>query len=96
MCRGNNKELMALSSLQFHNRKPKLQIHVKLRIQRLKRVNKLIEEQTKHEMEIRNLKLHMENMRILMENEGLKTKAKMLHQENLDLLSELEKKKAKI
>ncbi|XP_076960406.1 protein LITTLE ZIPPER 1-like [Bidens hawaiensis] len=100
MCTGkcNNKEFMALSCLHFHNQKPKpkLQIHVKLRIQRLKRVNKFIEEKTKYEMEIRNLKLYMENMRILKENEGLKNKAKMLHQENLDLLLELEKKKAKI
>ncbi|KAJ0770126.1 putative protein LITTLE ZIPPER [Helianthus annuus] len=98
MCIGNNKEYMAPSSLLLHSQKAKskLQMRVKVRIRRLKRVNKFIEEPTKHEMEMRNLKLYMENMRILKENERLKNKAKMLHQENLDLLLELEKKKVKL
>ncbi|KAI7726657.1 hypothetical protein M8C21_006125 [Ambrosia artemisiifolia] len=98
MCTGNNKEYIAPSSLQLHNRKakPKRQMRVKVRIQRLRRINENIKEQTKLEMEISNLKLYMENMRILKENERLKNTAKLLHQENLDLLTQLEKKKVKL
>lgn len=43
-------------------------------------------------MEVKNMKLYMENMNIFRENEKLRKKASQLHQENLVLLSELEKK----
>ncbi|KAG5588901.1 hypothetical protein H5410_039415 [Solanum commersonii] len=43
-------------------------------------------------MELKNLKLYMENMSILEENENLRKKANLLHQENLALYSEFEKK----
>ncbi|XP_060178461.1 protein LITTLE ZIPPER 1-like [Lycium barbarum] len=43
-------------------------------------------------MELRNLKLYMENMSILEENEKLRKKANLLHQENLALMSEFQKK----
>lgn len=54
------------------------------------RVNKYTEAR---EMELKNWKLYMENMSIMKENERLRNKATMLHQENLALLSVLEKKK---
>ncbi|KAI3687480.1 hypothetical protein L1987_81177 [Smallanthus sonchifolius] len=98
MCTGNNKEYMAPSSLHFFNQKARsrFRIRVQVRIHRLKRVNEFIEEQMKQEMEIENLKLYMENMRILKENERLKNKANLLYQENLALSLELEKKKVKL
>lgn len=43
-------------------------------------------------MELKNLKLYMENMSILEENEKLRKKANLLHQENIALFSEFEKK----
>ncbi|KAL8200868.1 hypothetical protein R6Q57_012207 [Mikania cordata] len=54
--------------------------------------NIIIEEKLKQEMEIKNLKLYMENMNILKENEKLRKKASQLHQENQVLLSEILKK----
>ncbi|KAI3727544.1 hypothetical protein L6452_16160 [Arctium lappa] len=51
---------------------------------------------SKQEMELKNLKLYMENMSILKENELLKKKATQLHQENLILLSELKKKSSSL
>lgn len=54
------------------------------------RVNKYTEAR---EMELKNWKLYMENMSIMKENERLRNKATMLHQENLALLSVLKKKK---
>ncbi|XP_059277149.1 protein LITTLE ZIPPER 1-like [Lycium ferocissimum] len=43
-------------------------------------------------MELRNLKLYMENMSILEENEKLRKKANLLHQENRALMSEFQNK----
>uniref|UniRef100_A0A3Q7HHW6 Uncharacterized protein n=1 Tax=Solanum lycopersicum TaxID=4081 RepID=A0A3Q7HHW6_SOLLC len=43
-------------------------------------------------MELKNLKLYMENMSIFEENEKLRKKANLLHQENIALFSEFEKK----
>ena len=45
------------------------------------------------EMELKNWKLYMKNMSIMKENDRLRNKATMLYQENLALLSVLEKKK---
>ncbi|KAJ8767685.1 hypothetical protein K2173_018243 [Erythroxylum novogranatense] len=44
------------------------------------------------EMELRNLKLYLENQSIVEENEKLRKKAHLLHQENLALMSEFQKK----
>ncbi|KAI3710941.1 hypothetical protein L2E82_40737 [Cichorium intybus] len=63
--------------------------HKELRVHRLYR---LIDKKIKREMELKNLKLYMENLNILKENEKLRKKATQLRQENLFLLSELEKK----
>ncbi|KAJ6320497.1 hypothetical protein OIU78_015816 [Salix suchowensis] len=46
----------------------------------------------KKEMEIKNLRLYMENRSIIVENEKLRKKAFLLHQENQALLYQLQKK----
>ncbi|CAI9093851.1 OLC1v1029440C1 [Oldenlandia corymbosa var. corymbosa] len=50
------------------------------------------EEDVGKEMVLKNLKLYIENMSIIEENERLRKKASLLHQENLELMSELQKK----
>lgn len=50
------------------------------------------EEKMATEIEVQNLKLYMENIRILEENEKLRKKASLLHQENLYLMSEFQKR----
>ncbi|CAN6815653.1 unnamed protein product [Brassica oleracea] len=44
------------------------------------------------EMEMNNIKLYMENQHIIQENEKLKKKAHLLHQENKALFSLLQTK----
>ncbi|KAL4570846.1 hypothetical protein LXL04_026509 [Taraxacum kok-saghyz] len=56
---------------------------IKLRVRRLDSIDVNI----KREMEVKNLKLYMENINILKENEKLRMKATKLRQENLLLLS---------
>uniref|UniRef100_M0ZXB1 Uncharacterized protein n=1 Tax=Solanum tuberosum TaxID=4113 RepID=M0ZXB1_SOLTU len=51
--------------------------------------------ETKVDMEMRNLKLYMENMSILQENEKLRKKASLLHEENIALMTEFQKKFSK-
>ncbi|XP_054785276.1 protein LITTLE ZIPPER 2-like [Prosopis cineraria] len=46
----------------------------------------------KSEIEMKNLKLYMENQSIIEENERLRKKALLLHQENQALLSQLQNK----
>ncbi|KAG4115447.1 hypothetical protein ERO13_D12G105300v2 [Gossypium hirsutum] len=43
-----------------------------------------------NEMEMKNLKLFVENQSIIKENERLRNKALLLHQENLTLLAQLQ------
>ncbi|XP_062156558.1 protein LITTLE ZIPPER 2-like [Alnus glutinosa] len=50
----------------------------------------------KAEMELKNLKLYMENRSIIEENEKLKKKALLLHQENQALLFQLQIKKSSL
>jgi hypothetical protein len=49
----------------------------------------------KAEMEIKNLKLYMENRSIIEENEKLRKKALLLHQENQALFFQLQKSSLK-
>ncbi|CAH1451497.1 unnamed protein product [Lactuca virosa] len=98
MCTSNTTECMSPPSYHFLTQKTKskqakFRMRNQVRIHRLNRVNKFIEEKIKQEMELRNLKLYMENMSILEENERLRNKATILHQENLALLSLLENKR---
>ncbi|CAN4127450.1 unnamed protein product [Withania somnifera] len=51
--------------------------------------------ESKMDMEMRNLRLYMENMSILEENEKLRKKASVLHQENNALMCEFQKKFSK-
>ncbi|XP_061339656.1 protein LITTLE ZIPPER 2-like [Gastrolobium bilobum] len=46
----------------------------------------------KAEIEMKNLKLYMENQSIIEENEKLRKQAMLLHKENQALLSQLQKK----
>ncbi|OAY59922.1 protein LITTLE ZIPPER 1 isoform X2 [Manihot esculenta] len=50
------------------------------------------EEDEGKDMELKNLKLYLENQSIVEENEKLRKKANLLHQENLALISEFQKK----
>ncbi|XP_057976996.1 protein LITTLE ZIPPER 1-like [Malania oleifera] len=52
-----------------------------------------IEDKGEKDIELKNLKLYLENRTIIEENEKLRRKASLLHQENLALMSELQKKK---
>nr|GMD98207.1 protein LITTLE ZIPPER 1-like [Ipomoea batatas] len=69
-------------NISMHKRRPK---RSRLQLYRLKR-----RKRREEDMEVRNLKLYMENMSILEENEKLRKKASLLHQENLALLSEFQ------
>ncbi|XWS38474.1 hypothetical protein CRYUN_Cryun19dG0134400 [Craigia yunnanensis] len=62
----------------------------KVRIYRLSR--KRCGENEEKNMELMNLKLYLENQSIIEENEKLRKKANLLHQENLALTSEFQKK----
>ncbi|XP_021293783.1 protein LITTLE ZIPPER 1-like [Herrania umbratica] len=62
----------------------------KVQIYRLSR--KRCEEKVEKDMELLNLKLYLENQSIIEENEKLRKKANLLHQENLALMSEFQKK----
>ncbi|KAG7599334.1 hypothetical protein ISN44_As06g035190 [Arabidopsis suecica] len=78
-----------MRSSSYHNkRKSKTQTH--LRILNLTRRRRLLKEQK--EMEMRHLKLFVENQSIMRENEALKKKALLLHQENNALFALLHPK----
>ncbi|CAA3005644.1 Hypothetical predicted protein [Olea europaea subsp. europaea] len=47
------------------------------------------------DMKLKNLKLYMENISIIEENEKLRKKATLLHQENLALISEFQNRFSK-
>lgn len=53
---------------------------------------KRCEEKVEKDMEVKNLKLYLQNQSIIEENEKLRKKACLLHQENLALMYELQKK----
>ncbi|CAN6823839.1 hypothetical protein HID58_058471 [Brassica napus] len=67
----------------------KTQTHV--RIPRLSRRRRMWRKEK--EMEMKNIRLYMENQYIIQENEKLKKKALLLHQENKALFSQLQTKK---
>ena len=50
------------------------------------------EEKVGKDMELKNLELYKENITIMEENEKLRKKASLLHQENLALMTEFQKK----
>ncbi|KAF8113821.1 hypothetical protein N665_0045s0061 [Sinapis alba] len=67
-----------------------LKTHTHVRIPRLSRRRRMWREEK--EMERNNIKLYMENQHIIQENEKLKKKALLLHQENKALFSLLQTK----
>ncbi|CAA7022991.1 unnamed protein product [Microthlaspi erraticum] len=78
-----------MRSASYHNKcKSKTKLH--LRIRNLTRRRRL--QRAEKEMEMRNLKLFVENQSIIRENEALKKKALLLHQENIALFSLLHPK----
>nr|XP_009794963.1 PREDICTED: uncharacterized protein LOC104241727 [Nicotiana sylvestris]XP_016463567.1 PREDICTED: protein LITTLE ZIPPER 1-like [Nicotiana tabacum] len=90
---------MCISSAEWSSSRPIYVLMQKKQRPKLSRVQvhrltrrKRSEEKAAEDMEMRNLKLYMENMSILEENEKLRKKASLLHQENLSLMSQFQKK----
>ncbi|OIT36027.1 PREDICTED: protein LITTLE ZIPPER 1-like [Nicotiana attenuata] len=79
----NASRILYISGQKQKPKRSRIQVH---------RRKKSEEKAAWKDMELRNLKLYMENMSILEENEKLKKKANLLHQENLALMSEFQKK----
>ncbi|KAF8092406.1 hypothetical protein N665_0415s0026 [Sinapis alba] len=78
-----------MRSASCHNKRNfKTQTH--LRVLNLTRRRRILREEK--EMEMRNMKLFLENESIIRENEALKKKARLLHQENNALFSLLHPK----
>ncbi|CAH8285189.1 unnamed protein product [Eruca vesicaria subsp. sativa] len=69
----------------YNKRKSKTQ--TRLRVLNLTRRRRIMRAEKK--MEMRNMKLFLENQSIILENEALKKKALLLHQENNALFSQL-------
>ncbi|KAM7525651.1 hypothetical protein LguiA_015553 [Lonicera macranthoides] len=72
------------------SKRPRLRIHGLN--SRRKRSNEQEKMDMEKDMEVKNLKLYMENMSILERNEKLRKKAMLLHQENIALMSQLQNK----
>ncbi|KAJ9147799.1 hypothetical protein P3X46_029920 [Hevea brasiliensis] len=66
------------------SKKPKIQV--------LGLARRSCQEEEGRDMELKNLKLYLENQSIVEENEKLRKIANLLHQENLALMSEFQKK----
>ncbi|KAA8522303.1 hypothetical protein F0562_012976 [Nyssa sinensis] len=79
-------------TLHSSRRKHRSKKRSKVQVHRLTRRKRRCEEKVGKDMKLKNLKLYMENMSILEENEKLRKKANLLHQENLALMSEFQKK----
>ncbi|KAL1219203.1 Protein LITTLE ZIPPER 2 [Cardamine amara subsp. amara] len=79
---------MCLTASEPPTMRSKAQTH--LHIRNITRRRRLLREQK--EMEMRNLNLFLENQSIIGENEALKRKALLLHQENNALFSLLHPK----
>nr|XP_016471707.1 PREDICTED: protein LITTLE ZIPPER 1-like [Nicotiana tabacum] len=79
----NASRILYISGQKQKPKRSRIQVH---------RRKKSEEKAAGKDMELRNLKLYMENMSILEENEKLRKKANLLHQENIALMSEIQKK----
>ncbi|CDP09860.1 unnamed protein product [Coffea canephora] len=73
----------------MHNKQSR---RCKIQLPRLTRRRIRCQEEVGKDMVLKNLKLYIENITILEENEKLRKKASLLHQENLELMSEIQKK----
>ncbi|XP_022159679.1 protein LITTLE ZIPPER 2-like isoform X1 [Momordica charantia] len=77
---------------QIHTSKNRRRLkRSKLQVQRLTR-RRCTEEKVGKDIELKNLQLYLENQTIIEENEKLRERANILHQENLALMTELQKK----
>ncbi|ESR53686.1 hypothetical protein CICLE_v10023705mg, partial [Citrus x clementina] len=84
MCTNNTHLLPAYASKSKHRSKPKVQIYGLTR--------RRCEAEEGRDMQLKNIKLYLENQSIIEENEKLRKQANLLHQENLALMSEFRKK----
>ncbi|KAJ4712892.1 Protein LITTLE ZIPPER like [Melia azedarach] len=89
MCTSNTDLMPSPSTYSSSQRKNRSKS--KLQIYRLTSGRRL-EEKVGKDMELKNIKLYLENQSIIEENEKLRKKAHLLHQENLALMSELQNK----
>ncbi|KAL3619374.1 hypothetical protein CASFOL_036944 [Castilleja foliolosa] len=88
MCLGNsNTQSLQAQKLRFFPRRLK---RTRVRVLRLSRRDEKMMEKTK--LEVKNMKLYMENINILQANEKLRQQANLLHQERLALMSEFHKR----
>ncbi|KAJ8526836.1 hypothetical protein K7X08_029313 [Anisodus acutangulus] len=96
MCISNSTEWSSSTRpLYFSMQKKQRPKISRVQVHRLARRKKSEGQETKKDMEMRNLELYTENMSILEENEKLRKKASLLHQENIALMSEFQKKFSK-
>ncbi|KAF8027444.1 hypothetical protein BT93_E0371 [Corymbia citriodora subsp. variegata] len=88
MC-SNNEEMTPSHSLHFFDKRRRPR---RSRIQVHRFARRRGEQNVEKDMELQNWKLYFENRTIIEENEKLRKKANLLHQENLALLLEFQKK----
>ncbi|CBI34806.3 hypothetical protein VitviT2T_002122 [Vitis vinifera] len=81
---------MCMSTAEWIPSRPRTK-RSKVQVHRLTR-RRRCEVQVEKDMELKNLKLYLENRNIMEENEKLRKKATLLHQENLALMSEFQTK----
>ncbi|KAI3468849.1 hypothetical protein Pfo_025512 [Paulownia fortunei] len=86
MCTSSNEWIQVIHSFPRKTRR------IRVRVLRLSSIRKRREEKIGEDIELKNLKLYMENISILEENEKLRKQASLLHQENLALMSEFQKR----
>ncbi|KAG6685217.1 hypothetical protein I3843_12G101600 [Carya illinoinensis] len=89
MCTNNTEKLPSglVHSFERKQRSKRSKVQVPRRVSRKK-----CEEKAEKDMELKNLKLFLENQSLIEENEKLRKKASVLHQENLALMSEFQNK----
>ncbi|OMP00561.1 hypothetical protein COLO4_12571 [Corchorus olitorius] len=104
MCIINSSKLIIPSTSFYSLCRQRPSKRHNIRVQRLNRWRRLLRKGTAGRtkkmvvgiktdiMQIKNLKLYMENQSIIEENERLRKKALLLHQENQTLLAQLQKK----
>ncbi|WCJ26075.1 Protein LITTLE ZIPPER 2 [Euphorbia peplus] len=90
MCMNTLEKLSSPPS--FHAKRKQRSKKHKLQVLGLITRRKSFHEEEGKDMELMNLKLYLENQTIVEENEKLRKKANLLHQENLALFSEFQKK----
>ncbi|KAI4311686.1 hypothetical protein MLD38_036562 [Melastoma candidum] len=87
MCMTNEDQIPKHRFHSYSKNRPKTP---KVRVGRFTRRRN--EKRMGKDIELKNLKLYLENQTIIEENEKLRKQADLLHQENLALLSEIQKR----